>query len=196
MVLEMVALSVALCAVPLAIVLDSTVLSNGVGDNGVTETLQGAMLGLIILSYGMGMRHHHDMRGYAIAAMTFFAVLLVREQDAVLDAVSHGFWVYPAALIAVLGAIGAFSNRATLRVPFKRHLFSREAAFMLMGLVLLVVFSRIFGTGRVWESMMGDNYVRTVKNAVQEGIELMAYVIMAFGAVTSALRGFGRPSDM
>lgn len=194
-VLEMIVLSVALCAVPLALVLDSSVLGNGVSDSGATEVLQSAMLGLVIVSYGFGLRRHHDMRGYAIAAMTFFVVLLVREQDGILDAVFHGFWAYPAALITVLGAVATFVNRDTFWQPLQRHISSREAAFMLLGLVLLVFFSRIYGTGFVWETMMGDGYVRTVKNAVQEGIELMAYIILAFGAVISMMSGFGKPAD-
>jgi hypothetical protein len=58
---------------------------------------------------------------------------------------------------------------------------------VLIGGLLLHVFSRIYGLPALWQSFMGDNYMRSVARLSEEGIELMAYTIIFFGIVELAL---------
>lgn len=62
---------------------------------------------------------------------------------------------------------------------------------VLIGGLLLHVFSRIYGLPALWQSLMGDNYMRSVSRVSEEGIELMAYGIIFLGIVELALLSRG-----
>jgi hypothetical protein len=66
---------------------------------------------------------------------------------------------------------------------------------MLIGLLQLVIFSRLFGTGSLWEPVMGDSYQPGVKSIVQEGVELMSYALVLYGSALSCKSVFkSRPT--
>jgi len=46
-----------------------------------------------------------------------------------------------------------------------------------------LVFSRLYGMGSFWQHVMGEHYVRDVKNISEEGIELLCYSLIALSAV-------------
>ncbi|WP_349237600.1 hypothetical protein, partial [Sulfitobacter sp. 15WGC] len=79
----------------------------------------------------------------------------------------------------------------TTLLPMLHHLQTRSATFVYIGVVLLLFFSRIFGTGALWEAVMGAAYDPQIKTTVQEGTELLAYLLIAYGAVLSHLHGYG-----
>ncbi|MDF5473975.1 NAD(P)-dependent oxidoreductase, partial [Vibrio parahaemolyticus] len=41
--------------------------------------------------------------------------------------------------------------------------------------VLLLVFSRLYGMGSFWQQVMNESYIRDVKNISEEGMELLCY---------------------
>lgn len=63
----------------------------------------------------------------------------------------------------------------------------RHFSAVIVGMVLLLVFSRLFGIKELWQLAMEDNYQRVVKNLAEEGLELIAYTIIAFGNVMVCL---------
>ena len=46
-----------------------------------------------------------------------------------------------------------------------------------MAAVIALIFSRFFGSGIVWVAIMGDGFMREVKNAVEETTEALAMLI-------------------
>ena len=48
---------------------------------------------------------------------------------------------------------------------------------------MVLAFSRLFGRGSFWEAVMGDSYMRLVKNIAEEGTELMGYALLVIAAV-------------
>ena len=50
-------------------------------------------------------------------------------------------------------------------------------------MILLLVFSRLYGMGSFWQHVMGEHSVRDVKNISEEGIELLCYSLIALSAV-------------
>jgi hypothetical protein len=53
----------------------------------------------------------------------------------------------------------------------------------MVALALLLVYSRLFGMGVLWEQAMGANYVRDVKSIAEESTELMAYAMIWLAAL-------------
>ena len=51
---------------------------------------------------------------------------------------------------------------------------------MVMSILILLVHSRLFGMGILWKTILNDGYVNTVKNAMEEGTELLAYVLIFY----------------
>ncbi|MGF1911717.1 hypothetical protein L4C38_20070 [Vibrio kasasachensis] len=54
---------------------------------------------------------------------------------------------------------------------------------MIAWVVLLLVFSRIYGMGAFWQDVMNEYYVREVKNIVEEGIELLCYSLICLSGI-------------
>ena len=50
-----------------------------------------------------------------------------------------------------------------------------------VGLLITILFSRLFGTGQLWQAVMGEDYRSLYKSIIQEGLELLGYVLICFG---------------
>ena len=178
--------------VPIIVLLDVKVLSGRVSETSLTELTQAALILLTAILFFIGARRFPDAVGYLMSVAVLCTWMFIRENDVYLDQVWHGFWVVPNTILLAVGALFAYRNRDTLKEPFRRHAATRAAAFGMVGFVVLIIFSRVFGSGELWRPIMGDAYNPAVKAMVQEGLELFGYVILTFGAVMSFRSGFGQ----
>ena len=64
-----------------------------------------------------------------------------------------------------------------------RMLSGSAGTLLLAGTVLLVIYSLLIGMGVLWETLLADGYLRTAKNFVEEGSELMAYGVITVAAL-------------
>ncbi len=190
--IEGAALVVAVALVPVVALVDITILGDGIKDAGLTETLQVVLVALSALMCGWGVRHLPEARGHLWMLTTLFTWMMIRENDSFLDQIFHGLWVYPATVVLCGGGYLVWRNRATYLTGTLRHANCRPGAIMIVGLVLLIFFSRLFGTGALWEAVTDQSDAGDIKTVVQETTELLAYVLIAFGAVTSRLASFGQ----
>lgn len=55
-------------------------------------------------------------------------------------------------------------------------------AFVVFGAVFVLIQSRIFGTGLIWEQILEREAALLVKTLVQEGLELTGYTLMALAS--------------
>lgn len=187
---EFLLLVVIVAIVPFVVLIDTTILSDAMSEDSLTEFLHNCLLGLSIVMFGKGAIKFNVARGYLIAVTTFFSCAFIREFDGVLNGVWHGFWIVPALAVFAVGVVLVVLNRGTLVSPLLRHFETRSATFVYIGILLLLVFTRLFGTGSLWEEIMQDDYSPEYKAAIQEGLELMSYVLIGYGSVTSYLSRF------
>lgn len=114
----------------------------------------------------------------------FFGCMLVREFDAFFDQIVHGAWKYFALVIIVFVFFKAWrlgkENTITTLSAFMK---TRSFVFIFIGLLIVLVYSRLFGMGELWHSIMTDHFNRTVKNVVEEGSELWGYALVFWGSV-------------
>lgn len=183
--LTLVALLIAVVAV---VLVDIRILENRLGELSLTELLQSALVLGMVLTFVTCAYLNARSRGCLIAFSTLFACMLIRENDAFFDLIRHGFWVIPAGIIAVVGATCCYLNRDSLAEPFVRYFRTRHATLIHLGFLLLMVFSRLFGTGSLWQFVMGADYNAVIKTVVQEGLELLGYALMAYGLFMSSTR--------
>jgi hypothetical protein len=147
-------------------------------ENGYTEWQEAAMLLVCAVVMFIKGRSPGTFQSLAIFLALAFTFLFIRENDHYLDTwLFHGAWKY-IALVPALAAGWVFFKR---RDEFfsAAPAWSRTASFgvMLSGLMVLM-FSRLYGRTIFWEAVMGDGYMRVVKNAAEEGVELMAMGLM------------------
>lgn len=161
----------------LTVYLDIVIFSNGMGEISFTELSQSLLLSMTILLYGRMAWKVEQQRGFFILVTGFFSCMLIREQDAFFDLIAHGAWLFPALFVAGIALTWALLFcRATIVMPMAAFVGSHAYYLLLFGLVLVLVFSRVFGSGSLlWGAMMGEGYFPLLKNVVQEGLELLGY---------------------
>ena len=154
-----------------AVLLDPT---RAYSEFGYTEWAQSAILLLIVVLLAWRAARYVPVRELTVCMALFFAILLIRENDQTFELfLPHGSWKVFAGTVFV--ALVVYFVRHRSAVMEQLQAFSRSVSFgvMLCGFVVLV-FSRMFGRTHYWEEVMEDNYMRLVKNAAQEGVELLA----------------------
>jgi hypothetical protein len=185
---EFALLAILMVAVPLVVALDVMVFKHGVQEISATEFAQEGLLFLSALLMALTARKRPDARGFLALVAGFFGVMLIREADMFFDAISQGFWLYPALAVTLAVCVYAARHRDTVIEPMLRFARTKPAAYLVIGLLLVLVFSRAFGTGQLWVEVMGQDYRRIYKSVIQEGIELLGYVLVFFGSLGAFLQ--------
>ncbi len=153
------------------------------GEDSLTEYLHQFYAFLAAIMFAMASRLRQDTKGIAILMSGFFFVICIREYDWFLDTISHGIWVYPALLVTAFSMFLFWRSKSGFMQGMR--VFTRLPCYgtFLSGFLILMVFSRLYGTGSVWKRLMEEHYIHAVKNAAQEGIELLGYSLILIAAV-------------
>ncbi|MFV7791316.1 hypothetical protein ACNSOP_08125 [Aliarcobacter lanthieri] len=122
------------------------------------------------------------LRRSSILIGSFFIVCFIRENDAILDNVYHGFWVPVALLVTFIAIFYTFKDWKKGILELAIYLKEPSMKLMIFSCCLLLVFSRIFGMGSFWKEVMQDKFIYEVKAMIEEGIELLAYGFILFSA--------------
>ncbi|MHA2813708.1 hypothetical protein [Vibrio campbellii] len=169
--------------VNLSIRVDYVLLGSTLGETSVTETLQLIMLTVASWSFFRVSRQESHVSHAAILISGFFAVLMIREMDYWFDMIHHGSWVFPALAVTALACAKAYQGGKGTVNEMATILQSPYMKLLIGSVILLLVFSRLYGMGSFWQHVMGEHYVRDVKNISEEGIELLCYSLIALSAV-------------
>lgn len=171
----------------LALRIDFVLLNGNVGEVSVTEMLQQLLLIVTSGSFAYLAREKREVKHAALLISAFFAVLFIREMDFWFDKIVHGAWVVPALLVAGSAIFYAIKNGKRTIDQLALILASPHMNLLVTGVMLLLVFSRLFGMGSFWHNVMGDDYVRVVKNIAEEGTELLGYCLIAFASLKTVI---------
>jgi hypothetical protein len=175
---------------PVAVLLDVVVLKHGMPEHGVTEISQELSLFIAaVLMYVMAFKRS-EQRGFLFLVAGLFLSMLLRELDYLFDHIQHGFWKYPVLAVVLLSFSLAAIFRSSVVTAMADATRSFPFAYILAGLAIVLFFSRIFGTGSLWGAILdtgaGTQAPALVKNSVQEGLELLGYVLILYGTVMFA----------
>ena len=182
-IIEFLTLAVLIAAVPSIVALDKEVFLSGSSEVSVTELTQEALVLLSAVMFGLGARQRPDSRGWLVLVAGFLTCMLIREADMWFDMLAKGFWVYPAVLTAGTAIAYATRHRGNLPSSMAAFAATRASAYIATGLLIVILFSRLFGSGSFWQQLVAGSYHPAYKTFIQEGIELLGYVLLAFGSV-------------
>lgn len=166
-----------------ALWIDVKVLGNDLTEKSFTEFSEQILLVISSLTFVWLAKKHQHLRSVGQLIASFFLVILIRELDVWFDLIVHGAWIYPALLVTATSIAYAAKSKATFKEQMLTFLKTDHMGLLVVGMMMLLISSRIFGMGELWELIMGDNYVRTVKNTVEEGGELFSYYIITVASI-------------
>ncbi|MBI9020572.1 MAG: hypothetical protein JEZ10_04880 [Verrucomicrobia bacterium] len=146
---------------------------------GPVEVLETVFALAATLAFLFAGRVDQNRAPCAIVLATFLFCAVIRESDYFLDVlVCRHAWKMMVALTLVLFAVYARSNLKAAGASLMSFVSQPSFGILLSGLLVLVVFSRLFGYGSFWKELIEGNYYRVVKTIVEEGVELMGYFLI------------------
>lgn len=163
---------------PLLAWLDIHWLGNAVGEWSLVELTQEGFLAASVLAFVRVALARREDRHFAVLAAAFFACMFLREMDEALDLIMHGLWKYPVAALVVGSLFWASRDLRATVSGLVRFLGSRPGTVMVIGLVLLLFYSRLIGMTSLWTGLLGDQYIRVFKNTIEETTELLGYTFI------------------
>jgi len=165
-----------------AINIDYFFLENNLSERSLTELFQQLLLLASVAIFTWSAAKIEQSRTLYILIAGFFACMFLRELDYYFDMIVHGFWVYPTVLLASL--VITYAVKHSENFINSVRVFSQTNAYfnILVGLVIIMVFSRLFGSGTLWKDVMNDDYHHIYKTIIQEGLELFGYVFVFIGS--------------
>lgn len=110
---------------------------------------------------------------------------LIREHDAFLDEnVADGAWQVLANSLAVVTAFLLYRKKKHVWKQLHSFIQSRAFGIIISGMMIVIVFSRLYGNDMIWRSAMGEeNYIHQITRASEESIELLGYSLIFIGAI-------------
>lgn len=151
-------------------------------DASYTENLQETLL-IFSSAIFIYLAKKRNARGLLLVA-GFFVCMWIREWDAVFDDISHGVWKY----IAIPTAIGftLWALREGLQKVFDdlaEFMSSKSYDIIVAGLIIVLVVSRMLGSKAIWMLMSGPDFKYVFKTFIEEGMELLGYMVIFAGSV-------------
>ncbi|MGB3590082.1 MAG: hypothetical protein WBA16_00215 [Nonlabens sp.] len=178
-----IAYAIILGAIVLVFAIDAT--NQAVKEDSLTEYGQAIFLAVSAAISFVVYHRFKPFKSLGFVLGIFYTVLFIREQDAFLEnnLFDNAWQVF--AIVAVIPLIiYLFRN---FRLFTSQLYLVRNSLFigvLTIGFLIVQLYSRLYGKGKFWESLMGeDNYMRSVKDASEESIELLGYAILFLGTV-------------
>ena len=148
-----------------------------------TEFTQEIVLLLTAALFWISGTRTRPKRSFALLMSGVTALAFCREFDFLCNCVFDGCWKIPAMMVIIGFGYLVYRYKDNFIHDAAEFVKRPEFGILLCGFLTVFVFSRLFGCQILWESVMADGYIRCVKNAAEEGMELLGYLFIAFAAV-------------
>ena len=179
---EFLFLGLLLVSIRFIVGIDKEAFLSGASENTLTQYTQESLLLFSAVLFGVCAWHRKESRGFLVLVAGFLGCMFIREFNNQLDLIMHGFWVYPALLLAVTCIVYARFCDSEVISPMATYTQTRSYIYLSVGLLIVLVFSRVFGSGSLWKDLMMLDYQGAYKKMIQEGLELFGYVFIAWGS--------------
>ena len=152
-------------------------------EQSMTEYAQELLLLLTILVFLLCYKFFPDQEVITYLVGGFLGMAFIREYDAFLDSnVADGFWPVLAYSLAAICAYLIYKQRNQFWDQLEGFIQNRAFGIFITGLMIVFIFSRLYGYNLMWETVMGENYMYVVTRASEEAIELLGYTLIFLGA--------------
>lgn len=158
--------------------------SLGTSEYSPVELIQVGILAICGLLYAWVAANCPSQRPIAFTfggmALTFF----IRELDYFLDLyVADNFWQVLLGIVLALLIAYVYRHRRRFRIAWLRLWPSPGMTLLFAGAIIIFAFVPLVGHEPLWMSILGDDYHRVVKLAIEEFIELSGYFLWLIGTI-------------
>ena len=153
-------------------------------EDSLTELVQVIFLlaGAILCLWQALVKKAHA--AFFISVSAFFAISFFREFNNFMNTyIFDSSWQIPVYLIIFSYLFYAYKRIPSILEDMTRFLPTHGFGVLTTGLLIVFIFSRLYGLHGIWMDLLGENYIRDVKNISEEGIELLGYGIMLLGVI-------------
>lgn len=156
----------------------------GTSEYSPVEVVQLLVLVICGLLLAWVARNCASQRPVAILFSGVALAFLVRELDYFLDLyVADNFWQVMLAIICALVIVYCYRHWRRLRIAWFRVWPSPGLTLYFAGAVVVVIGATFIGHEPFWQAVLGEDYRRVVKLAVEELIEFIGYALWLVGTV-------------
>jgi hypothetical protein len=155
---------------------------------GFVQTMQSVFLAACMILLFRMARIHQQQASLAFLGALSMTILFIREQDQLLELfLPHGAWKWVVLPFALFLLWHGIRKRDEL-ITQLRSLSATPAFGVYLAAGSTLVFSRLFGRKEFWEDNMSEGFIRQVKNAAEESLELFALGLFFAATVEWFLR--------
>ncbi|MCD6586106.1 MAG: hypothetical protein J7K96_10130 [Desulfobacteraceae bacterium] len=148
-----------------------------------TEFVQEMLLVLTVAIFWISGTRTRPKRSFAILMSGLATLAFCRECDFLCDSIFDGCWKIMAMMVTLGFGYLVYRHKDNFICDAVEFIKRPEFGISLCGFLTVFVFSRLFGYQILWQSVMADGYMRCVKNAAEEGVELLGYFFIAVAAI-------------
>lgn len=161
----------------------------GTSEFSPIEVIQALILGICGLLMAWVAKYCPSQRPIAFPFGGVALAFLIRELDYYFDRyLIDNLWQVLIVIAAAFVITYTYRQQRRLKIALGRVWPSPGVALLFAGAVILFAFVRLVGHEPLWMSLLGDDYRRIVKLAVEEFIELMGYFLWLIGTIEYALQ--------
>ena len=149
-----------------------------------TETLQQTFVlitSMLFVIIALTNKYH---KGLAFSGAALFIMAFFREFNNYLgEGIFTGGWQTYTIISGGALFFIAFKHRIGFFKSFDKMFNHSSFGILVSGFLITFFFSRLYGRTVFWKALMEDQYFRSVKNASEEGIELLGYSLILIGTI-------------
>jgi hypothetical protein len=160
--------------------------SLGTSEFSPIETIQLGILAICGLLLLWVARNCPSQKPIAILFGGMALAFLVRELDFFLDGFVDNLWQVMLAIPAALVIVYTYRNRRRFRIAWGRIWPSPGLSILFAGALVMFAFTQSVSHEPLWMAILGEDYRRIVKLAVEEFMELAAYYLWLIGTIEYA----------
>lgn len=159
----------------------------GTSEFSPVEIIQAIILFVCGLIMAWVARYCPSQRPIAFGFGGLALVFLIRESDYFLDRfVADNTWQVLVGLFGALLIAYTYRHRKRLAIALARIWPSPGITLLFAGAIVLFAFVSLVGHEPLWQSILGDTYLRVTKLAIEEFMELMGYFLWVIGTIEYA----------
>jgi hypothetical protein len=129
-----------------------------------------------------------DWREFFVFIGVAALIMLLREQNNWFKAeVFRGAWQLCVVMVLVPFLFWLNKNKHKFFKQLKQFDRLHGIPAGVIGLMILLVFSRLIGKKEIWQGVMGEDYIYGVKMVMEESVELLGYSLMTAGLIILAV---------
>ena len=156
-----------------------TSMSDKFGESSWTEYTQEFML-ILAVFFGSSAAYKFPKFRVLLLSLAYLCLIyFIREWNNYLG----GWWKIGVLTVSLFYLPYLFIHRKEFWIQLVSVWETFPMGVFITGNLILHVFSRIYGKTEIWKATLGENYHRSVKNASEESIELLAYTVLFIGII-------------